>query len=152
MNGYLAVKYNNWAQDDNGTDVANSPEATDQLGGDYAMIRLAEIYLSAAEAALNGGGDSTKALTYVNLIRKRAGLQPLGNVNLVQLQDERCRELYTESTRRSDLIRYGKWISGYNWSWKNQVRDGANFADNFEVYPLPSTTCARNGYTQNPKY
>ncbi len=47
-NGYLAVKYSNWAMDDNGIDAANSPEATEQLGGDYAMIRLAEIYLSAA--------------------------------------------------------------------------------------------------------
>ena len=53
-NGYLAVKYSNWAMDDNGIDAANSPEATEQLGGDYAMIRLAEIYLSAAEAILNG--------------------------------------------------------------------------------------------------
>ena len=47
-NGYLAVKYSNWAMDDNGIDAANSPAATDQLGGDYAMIRFAEIYLSAA--------------------------------------------------------------------------------------------------------
>lgn len=151
-NGYLAVKYNNWAQNDMGMDVAASPAATDQLGGDYAMIRLAEIYLSAAEAALNGGGPASQALVYVNLIRKRAGMAELPSINLVQLQDERCRELYTECTRRSDLVRYGKWISGYTWSWKNQVRDGADFAEAFLVYPLPSTTCARNGYVQNPNY
>ncbi|MDE6228116.1 MAG: RagB/SusD family nutrient uptake outer membrane protein [Muribaculaceae bacterium] len=152
QNGYLAVKYTNWAQNDNGTDYAASPEATDQLGGDYAMIRLAEIYLSAAEAALNGGGDHATAVRYTNLIRERAGLQPLADVNLVQLRDERCRELYTEATRRSDLIRYGQWISGYTWSWKNNVASGADFASNFNVYPLPSSTCARNGYTQNPNY
>lgn len=151
-NGYLAVKYSNWAMDDNGIDAANSPAATDQLGGDYAMIRLAEIYLSAAEAILNGAGSADKALTYVNYIRERAGLDPYTNLNHVELQDERSRELYTESTRRSDLIRYGKWISGYNWSWKNQVADGADFSSNFNVYPLPSTTAARNGYTQNPNY
>ena len=152
QNGYLAVKYTNWAQNDNGTDYAASPEATDQLGGDYAMIRLAEIYLSAAEAALNGGGDHATAVKYTNLIRERAGLQPVADVNLVQLRDERCRELYTEATRRSDLIRYGQWISGYTWSWKNNVASGADFASNFNVYPLPSSTCARNGYTQNPNY
>ncbi len=152
-NGYLAVKYNNWYQDENGENRASSPAATDQLGGDYAMIRLAEIYLSAAEAALNGGGDREKALTYVNYIRKRAGLSDVdGNLNLVQLQDERCRELYTECIRRSDLIRYGKWISGYTWAWKNQVRNGADFSSAFVVYPLPSTTAARNGYVQNPGY
>lgn len=152
-NGYLAVKYNNWYQDENGENRESSPAATDQLGGDYAMIRLAEIYLSAAEAALNGGGDRSKVLTYVNYIRKRAGLPELESIpNLVQLQDERCRELYTECIRRSDLIRYGKWISGYTWSWKNQVRNGEDFSPAFLVYPLPSTTAARNGYVQNPNY
>ena len=115
-NGYLAVKYNNWNQDENGENRADSPAATDQLGGDYAMIRLAEIYLSAAEAALNGGGDHSKAVEYVNYIRKRAGLSNVdATLNLVQLQDERCRELYSECIRRSDLIRYGKWLSGYTW-------------------------------------
>ncbi|MDE5585878.1 MAG: RagB/SusD family nutrient uptake outer membrane protein [Muribaculaceae bacterium] len=153
QNGFIAVKYTNWSINDDGTvNEAASPEATDQLGGDYAMIRLAEIYLSAAEAALHGGGDASKALEYVNIIRKRAGLSDYPSLNLGDLQDERCRELYTEATRRSDLIRYGKWISGYSWSWKNQVAEGADFQSNFNVYPLPSTTCARNGYTQNPNY
>ncbi|MCM1290601.1 MAG: RagB/SusD family nutrient uptake outer membrane protein [Prevotella sp.] len=152
-NGYLAVKYSNWAIDDNGAiNEAASPAATDQLGVDYAMIRLAEIYLSAAEAAYNGFGDKAKALTYVNYIRERAGLEKYSTLTLTELQDERCRELYTESTRRTDLIRYGKWLSGYNWSWKNNVRTGADFNPAFGVYPLPSTTASRNGYVQNPGY
>lgn len=152
-NGFLAVKYTNWVINDDGTiNKEASPQATDQLGGDYAMIRLAEIYLSAAEAALRGAGDASKALNYVNLLRGRAGMSPYTSIDLGELENERCRELYTECVRRSDLIRYGKWISGYNWAWKNQVRGGADFASNFNVYPLPSTTCARNGYTQNPNY
>ncbi|MBD5200656.1 MAG: RagB/SusD family nutrient uptake outer membrane protein [Bacteroidales bacterium] len=152
-NGYLAIKYSNWAIDDNGAiNEAASPEATDQNGVDYAMIRLAEIYLSAAEAAYNGFGDKGKALTYVNNLRERAGLAPYTSLNLTELQDERCRELYTESTRRTDLIRYGKWLSGYNWAWKHNVRNGADFDPYFIVYPIPSTTAARNGYTQNPGY
>lgn len=152
-NGYLAVKYTNWViNDNNEIDRAASPAATDQLGVDYAMIRLAEIYLSAAEAALNGGGDRAKATTYVNYTRQRAGLDALPAVGMGDLRAERARELYTESTRRSDLIRYGQWISGYNWSWKKQQRNGADFAPNFNVYPLPSTTAARNGYIQNPGY
>ena len=152
-NGFLAVKYINWAINDDGSvNTAASPAPTDQLGMDYAMIRLAEIYLSAAEAALNGGGSKDLALQYVNLIRERAGLSPYTQINLVELQDERCRELYSESTRRSDLVRYGKWVSGYTWAWKNNVPTGTDFSSNFNVYPLPSTTCARNGYTQNPGY
>lgn len=152
-NGFLAVKYNNWwINDDGSINVDLSPAATDQLPMDYAMIRLAEIYLSAAEAALNGFGDTGKALTYVNYIRERAGLDKYTVLNLTELQDERCRELYTESTRRTDLIRYGKWISGYNWAWKNELRNGGDFNPAFTVFPLPAMFVTRNGYTQNPGY
>ena len=124
------------------------------MGGDYAVIRLAEIYLSAAEAILNGGGDKGKALEYVNYIRERAGLQAwgAGDLTAVALQDERCRELYTESVRRSDLIRYGKWISGYTWNWKNNVKGGADFNSNFTLYPLPSSTVELAHYEQNTGY
>ena len=73
-------------------------------------------------------------------------------ITLQELQNERARELYTECTRRSDLIRYGKWISGYTWNWKGNVAGGTDFASNFTVYPLPSSVCARNGYEQNPGY
>ncbi len=154
-NGYLPVKFSNWVIDENGNiDTENSPVATTQIGTDYPMIRLAEIYLSAAEAILNGAGDRNEALTYVNYIRERAGLQAWtgSDLNLNTLQDERCRELYTEGTRRSDLIRYNKWISGYTWSWKNDVADGADFDSNFKLYPLPSSIVTLAGYTQNAGY
>ena len=116
------------------------------------MIRLAEIYLSAAEAILNGAGDQATALQYVNYVRERAGMPAYDYITLQELQNERARELYTECTRRSDLIRYGKWISGYTWNWKGNVAGGTDFASNFTVYPLPSSVCARNGYEQNPGY
>lgn len=154
-NGFLAVKYTNWAFDAEGNiDKANSPAATTQIGTDYAVIRLAEIYLSAAEAILNGGGDKAKALEYVNYIRERAGLVAwnAGQLTAQSLQDERCRELYTEATRRSDLIRYGKWISGYTWNWKNKVKGGADFNANFTLYPLPSSTVELAHYEQNTGY
>ena len=154
-NGFLAVKYSNWAFDEEGNiDEAGSPAATTQVGSDYAVIRLAEIYLSAAEAILNGGGDKAKALEYVNYIRERAGLNAwnAGDLTAVSLQDERCRELYTENVRRTDLIRYGKWISGYTWNWKNKVKGGADFNSNFTLYPLPSSTVELAHYEQNKGY
>ncbi len=40
--------------------------------GDFPIIRLAEIYLIAAEAALRYNNDEAKALGYVNVIRERA--------------------------------------------------------------------------------
>ena len=152
-NGFLAVKYTNWNILDNGeVDTDNVPVAADPLGIDYAMIRLAEIYLSAAEAALNGGGDRAKALTYVNYIRERAGMPAYETINLPELQNERQRELYTECTRRTDLVRYGKWVSGYTWNWKYNVKNGTDFPSYFNVYPLPATVVTRTGYVQNPGY
>lgn len=152
-NGFLAVKFSNWyIDDDNEINHSLSPVAVDPLGIDYPMIRLAEIYLSAAEAALNGGGDQATALKYVNYIRERAQMEPYININSGELQKERQRELYTECTRRTDLVRYGKWISGYTWNWKYNSKYGRDFPERFVVYPLPTAVCERNGYVQNPNF
>ena len=152
-NGFLPVKFTNWwIMDDGGVDMDRSPNAIDPLGIDYGMIRLAEIYLSAAEAALQGAGSVSDAVTYVNYIRERAGMPTYSSITLEELQNERQRELYTECTRRTDLIRYGKWISGYNWNWKNHAKNGRDFPATFNVYPLPTTVVNVNGYVQNPGY
>lgn len=155
-NGYLPLKYSNWAFDANGNiDRDASPKETpNQSPTDYAMIRLAEIYLSGAEAALQGAGSRDEALTWVNYIRERAGLSAwtATDLSLQSLQQERQRELYTECTRRTDLIRYGKWISGYNWAWKNNVRNGADLPAYYNLYPLPESIVSLAGYKQNPGY
>lgn len=155
QNGFLPVKYHNWNILPNGDiDFNNIPTMMEQVPVDFAMIRLAEIYLSAAEAAYNGAASKTDALTYVNYIRKRAGLNEwtAADLNLQSIYDERCRELYTEGTRRTDLIRAGQWASGYNWNWKGQVKDGADLPATSVLYPLPIAVVQQNGYTQNPGY
>lgn len=156
-NGYLPLKYTNFNLDENGEIIPvgqGTPVGQDCANADYVVIRLAEIYLSAAEAILHGAGSTGDALRYVNLIRGRAGLSvwTSADLTLETLQDERCRELYTENCRRTDLIRYGKWISGYTWNWKNGVANGANLPDRCKLYPLPSSIVTLAGYTQNPGY
>ncbi len=154
-NGFIPIKYNNWwINDDGSIDMAKSPDALDQSATDYCMIRLAEIYLSAAEAALHGAGSPSEALEWTNLIRERAGLTPwqASELNLVSLQQERQRELYSENCRRTDLIRYGKYTSGYNWAWKNRVRNGSDLPEHYALYPLPDFVINGAGYTQNPGY
>lgn len=156
-NGYLPLKYTNFNLDENGEVIPvgkGTPVGQDCANSDYVVIRLAEIYLSAAEAILHGAGSTAVALQYVNLIRGRAGLSAwtAADLTLETLQDERCRELYTENCRRTDLIRYGKWISGYNWNWKNGVAEGANLPERCLLYPLPSSIVTLAGYTQNPGY
>lgn len=156
-NGYLAVKYSNWAYNDDGTiDFANTPAPSEQIGGDYAQIRLAEVYLMAAEAILKGGGGSqAEALKYVNFIRQRAyadDTHNLSSLTMRQLQDERCRELYTENNRRTDLIRWNQWCTGYNWEWKGGLAGGTNLPEYTKCYPIPNRVMVSSDFEQTPGY
>lgn len=153
-NGFLPIKYSNWDFNEDGSLADVQPAVIDHPRVGYAMIRLAEIYLSAAEAILHGAGDKATAVEYVNLIRERAGLEAWAStdLSLESLQQERQRELYTECVRRTDLVRYGKWISGYNWNWKNNAKYGRDFDPSFILYPIPAQYVELGGYTQNPGY
>jgi starch-binding outer membrane protein, SusD/RagB family len=85
---------------------------------DFPMFRLADVYLMYAECFLRGGGgDAPTALNFINQLRTRAWGDDRGNISLSDLTldfilDERQREMYWEGTRRTDLIRFGKFTSG----------------------------------------
>ena len=123
---------------------------------DLPLIRLADVYMMAAECTLHGAGDKATGVEYVNLIRARAGVAPWGSVELTaeNILDERAREFYWEMTRRTDLIRFGKFTSGYNWNWKNNIYSGTPIADYRVLYPLPANVTAVYGSSmvQNPGY
>jgi starch-binding outer membrane protein, SusD/RagB family len=76
------------------------------------VIRLADVYLMAAEALIRGNGDVAKARSYLNRVRSRVGLQPFTFQTGTQLLDviynERRMELATEGHRFFDLVRIGK--------------------------------------------
>jgi hypothetical protein len=76
---------------------------------DYVFFRLADARLMKAEAILRGGtatgGESTVSI--VNSIRANRGVANLAEVDLTLLLAERGRELYLESWRRNDMIRFG---------------------------------------------
>lgn len=160
-NGYLAPKYSNWAYNDDGTiNEAQSPKNIGSAAGDYAAIRLAEIYLTAAEAILNGGGGTqAEALQYVNWIRERAYADAPGSgehywtsLSMKDLQEERCRELYQENVRRSDLIRWNLWCTGYTWEWKGGVQTGTNLPEYTKLYPIPSRVMSASSFQQTTGY
>lgn len=117
---------------------------------DFPLFRLAEMYLTYAEAVKRGGtgGSDATAVGYINKLRERAYGNAGGNVTNVSLRDildERGREFYWEAHRRTDLIRYGLLTSGsYLWPWKGGVKDGRGVAESFNLYPIPATDLIAN--------
>ena len=157
--GYVPVKYTNYAYDEfGGIDASKNPPASNAFANaDWCVIRLAEIYLSAAEAAVLGGvGDRNAALEYVNYIRERAWIEPMGMAQLTpdNILDERSRELYGENCRRTDLVRHNKYAGGnYNWNWKGNVADGGTATpQHMDIFPIPSAVISFQGFKQNPGY
>ncbi len=74
---------------------------------DYVFFRLADARLMKAEAILRGGTDAETPLSIVNSIRAKRGAGDIVSLNLSSLLAERGRELYLESWRRNDMIRFG---------------------------------------------
>jgi starch-binding outer membrane protein, SusD/RagB family len=79
------------------------------------IIRLSEIYLIAAEAALRQATpDKTKAAEYLQAIRKRSpNLAPAtaANITLDMILNEKSKEFYGEGQRFFDMIRCNKSIT-----------------------------------------
>lgn len=72
----------------------------------YPLMRYSEVLLLAAEANLMAGNQS-KADSYMNMVRTRAGLSSITGVTLSDIQQEKRCELYFEGVRQYDLIRWG---------------------------------------------
>jgi len=74
----------------------------------WVIMRYAEVLLLGAEASLRSSpSDATTALTYINEVRSRVMLAPLGSVTLEDIKKEKRLELWAEATRYLDLQRWG---------------------------------------------
>ncbi|MCS3869110.1 hypothetical protein J3D55_002026 [Chryseobacterium ginsenosidimutans] len=150
--GYAFIKFKNVKSD--GTPGSNN----NWVEADIPLYRLADIYLMYAEATLRGGnGNLATAITYVNNLRERAYGNTSGNVSTINLDfilDERSRELSWEMTRRTDLIRFGKYTTGdYLWPWKGNVKDGKAVESYRNLYPIPAKDIVANSnLVQNTGY
>ena len=79
-------------------------------GKNVREIRLADVYLMAAEARARNGQDDI-GRNHLNRVRSRVGLQPVsasGDQLLNFIYDERQKELATEGHRFFDLVRTGR--------------------------------------------
>ncbi|AHJ97311.1 RagB/SusD family nutrient uptake outer membrane protein [Hymenobacter swuensis] len=118
---------------------------------DHVTFRLADVLLMKAEAILRGatptsaGSYGGTALAIVNTIRTDRGASAFSTLTLDALLDERGRELYGESWRRQDMIRFGKFL---------QARKDKPVTPAFRlIYPIPQTQVDVNrNITQNPGY
>ncbi len=122
-------------------------------GNDLMIFRYADVVLMVAEAKLRTS-DAAGALVMVNQLRaarKAAPVTVLPLVNTANVEDpntllaERGRELYWESYRRTDLLRFGVYLKP--WQYKTSF-DPKNL-----VFPVPNQALAANpNLKQNPGY
>ncbi len=147
VDGIRVVKYPVDAENYNGG----------QQGNQLQFFRYADVLLMIAEAHLrsdDAGGAGT-SLSIVNSIRAARMAAPLTGplvlYNSTNLYDpnsliaERGKEMYWESWRRQDLIRFGAFLQ----PWALKTADDPKYL----LYPIPSTQLIVNpNLKQNPGY
>ena len=157
-NGYAVTKWKNITS----TGAPGSDPTGVFVDTDFPLLRLGDVYLTYAEAVLRGGqgGTPEQALAYVNALRDRAYGNATGRITAADLAapdfllNERGRELYWEASRRTDLVRFGKFTdASYVWAWKGGTLAGQGVLPNFNLFPIPSTDIVANPtLKQNPGY
>jgi len=119
----------------------------DNKAGNWLMLfRYPEVVLMVAEAKMRAAAtDNAGALAMVNDLRTARGASRLSSMPLVNTSDvydkntllaERGRELYWESVRRTDLIRFGMFLKP--WAYK------AASDPKYLVFPIPTQALAAN--------
>jgi hypothetical protein len=148
LNGASFVKWTNLHADGTAQHHQNFSDT------DFPMFRLAEIYLTRAEAKYRLNG-SQEGLADILEVQGRANRNlKATSVDEQTLIDEWCREFYMEGRRRSDLVRFGLFTgSKYRWSFKGGVEKGQGVPTKCNIYPIPGDEIKNNpNMTQNPKY
>jgi hypothetical protein len=118
------------------------------------IFRLADVYLMVAEAKMRISESDPTALALVNTLRQVRGASQLAGITLVNktnvydpstLLAERGRELYWESWRRQDLIRFGVFLQ----PWDLKTTDNPKYL----LFPIPADQIIGNpNIKQNPGY
>lgn len=148
--GLSVVKWTNLKSDNTSGQDVSWPDT------DIPLFRLAEAYLTRAEAKWRLDPSDPGVLSDLNVLRSRANTRLFNQSEVTEsnILDEWCREFYMEGRRRSDLVRFGCFAgSKYNWDWKGGAPTGTSVDSHFNVYPIPYTDLQNNSnLTQNPGY
>lgn len=113
------------------------------------IIRYSDVLLMFAEAKVHGAASGNtsgfSALTAINKVRKRAGLNDLGSVTLQNIWDERRAELALEEDRFFDLVRTAQA--------SNALASKGFVMPKNNLFPIPSAQIQLNtNLEQNPYY
>ena len=112
------------------------------------QYRLSEAYLIAAEAYWRAG-DESKALSFINKIRQRAGVSDLTSLSQDVILDEHARELGHEGHRWTMLKRMGILVERV----KAHNPDAAiNVQEYHTKWPIPRGFVDLTKVEQNPGY
>jgi starch-binding outer membrane protein, SusD/RagB family len=116
----------------------------------HRVFRMADIYLMAAEAAneIGGAQNQADAVTWVNMVRTRAGLTNIAFVDQTQMRaaikQERRAEFAMEFERFFDLVRWGDAIT---------ILGPSGYANKHRYYPIPNSALNGNpNLVQNPEW
>jgi len=132
---------------------ADPAHVAQNSGNDYAWFRVGEMYLIKAEAQHVLAQDGP-ALTLLNKLRARNDTvaAPLAAVTDSVILSERLFELFGESKRRQDLIRFGKYTSRTDVA-SGIVGGKVGRPDYYVLMPIPQTQVNANPkLAQNPGY
>ena len=131
--------------------------STNFCSNDWVLYRLTEIYYMKAEALMrkNGGVAAQDAVDLINATRQRAfrtadwaaAKYTTSTLTLDALLAERGREFIFEGKRRTDLIRFGKFLTG-SW-WDHTPTTSLHLS----IYPVPYSQLSVNpNLVQNAGY
>ena len=135
--GYYPLKY-----------PGNAGASVPAYVNNVKVIRLSEVYLIAAEAALKVPAEASNAAGYINDLRKQriTGYTDAASVTIDEILDERRKELFAEGH-----IAFDYWRNG-----KNVVKGSLTTAptDTKTVLPIPKEEIdlAKGKLKQNPGY
>ena len=116
------------------------------MDNDFPIVRLGEMYLTRAEAMARHNNDWSLALADTNIIRARAGVAAYTSLTADEFLAERGREMFQESSRRTDLIRFGK----YNDTWWEKPLSEPH--KNVMPIPFEQIQASNGSLTQNEGY
>ena len=124
--------------------------STNDSRANWKVIRYADVLLMYAEA-LNENGKTSEALTFLNMVHTRAGLQPYTGLSQSDGREkiylERRLELFLEGQRWFDLVRTGRALA---------TLQPLGMKAHMTVFPIPLTQIQilnnKDLFPQNPGY